>query len=164
MSEKAAKSTLKTMEQRAYLKGQVIANLVINAVINFLIALWLYSAKPKVPLADMAFDIEITILIIGFLASWIAIVTLRKNIKAGTEYTGGGKKLPFKLPTSPALRALLIMLFMMIVYGGLILILPLALLIPSGLSNWGYIVFKTIYTGICGAIVVALAIESVFRE
>lgn len=69
-----------------------------------------------------------------------------------------------RLPRSAGLRALVIMLGMLLVFGGLALTVPLALLSPVGLPGWGYIVFKTLYTGGCAACAAALAILSVFQE
>ena len=63
-----------------------------------------------------------------------------------------------------ARRALLIMLALMLVYGGLGLTGALSFLSPPGLSNAGYILFKTVYTGGCAACAAALAILSEFRE
>ncbi len=52
----------------------------------------------------------------------------------------------------------------MLLYGGLGLIGPLSLVQTSGFANWGYILFKTIYTGGCAACASALAVWSVFSE
>lgn len=149
---------MKTPERSAYVKSQWIANLVINSILNGAIAILAYQARGAIPLAEMAIDILITIAIIAFFVGWIGTAAARKQMNAVA-----GSLPPRRLP-SAVLRALLIMLALMLVYGGLGLIGPLSLLAPLGLSNWGYILLKTLYTGGCAVCASLLAMWGVFRE
>lgn len=158
-------------EPRAYLKSQVIANLAINSALNALIAYFVYRERASLPLAEIAVDIQITIAIITFFVSWIAIVTLRQKIYAGVVAAlpvglrgPAGGIWSRGLPYQAALRSLTIMLAAMILLGGLALTGVLALLSPSGLPGWAYILFKTVYTGLCAAVAAALSIASVFLD
>jgi hypothetical protein len=145
-------------EQLAYLKGQIVANLLINSGLNALIAYFSYRSRALVPLAEMAVDIAITVAIISFLVAWLGVLSARQKMAAQPWNT----RAPF--PANAALRALLIMAGALLVFGGLGLIAPLTLLSPDGMSGWGYIVFKTVYTGACAVGTVLLVVWSVFRE
>ena len=168
------------LNRGAYYRDQLIANVAINSLGNGLIAYYAYRSRGPIPLAEIAVDIQITVAIIAFLVAWLGVAAARKKLvaagagpSASTALPGlrlpaaasPGLRLPgLRLPAGAALRALVIMLGLMLVYGGLGLTGPLALLSPAGLSNWSYVAFKTIYTGGCGACAALLAIWSVFRE
>jgi hypothetical protein len=55
------------------------------------------------------------------------------------------------------------MLALMVGFGGAI-ILAVYLLSPEGVSNWAYIVMKTLYTGAGAALAAWAGIRSVFNE
>jgi hypothetical protein len=157
-------------EPAGYWKNQVIANLVINSALNGLIAYFFYRERASLPLAEIAVDIQITLAIIAFFVSWIAIVTLRQKMSAGAVRAFSGEWRPPARTVwdltglhPVALRSLAIMLGMMVLLGGLLTV-PLALLSPGGLAGWVYIPFKSVYTGLCAAGAAALSIGSVFWE
>jgi hypothetical protein len=139
------------VERAAYLKNQVLINLALNCAVNGAIAFFSYRERGSVALLEMAVDIQITVAIIAFLVSWIGIWAARQKMKVTP-------------PAWAVLRSLGITLVLMAAFGGLVLTGPLALLSPGGLPGWGYLLFKTVYTGACAACAAVLAILSVFRE
>ena len=145
-----------------YLRSQVIANTWINALINVIIAFFSYRARGVIPFVEVAADILITVGIISFLVSWIAVWGTRAEIgkeKIGPFTSTGGKS---RLPGHRALRALVIMAACVVGFGG-ILVGAAALVGLGGFGNWFYIGLKTLYTGACAALAAALAIQSVLR-
>ena len=149
-------------ERAAYLKTQVIANFVINAVLNGVIAFFLYQSKASVSLVEMAWDVEITVAIISFFVAWIAIASLRKKMAGG--FSPNARRRPTrKLPHRAIIRALGIMLLMMVIFG-VLLVGGATLVSPEGFSNWEYMILKTVYTGVCAAISAQMAIQSVFSD
>ena len=153
-------------ERAAYYKKQVIANLVINSVLNGMIAYFLYRARDVILFDEIVIDIQITVAIIAFFVSWIGISAARKNLPADApgRLMAGAGRLPIPLPDNAVLHALVMTAALMLVYGGLGLIGPLSLTHASGIDHWIFIVFKTLYTGGCAACAVTLAIMSVFRD
>ena len=145
-----------------YLKTQVIASGLINSVLNGLIAFFTYRSRGDIPYAEAAIDILITVAIISFLVSWIGIGFARGEIAKGNlaRSTLRGPKLPQGL----ALRVLMITLACVIIFGGLVMDGSLYLISPNGLSNWAYVVTKTLYTGASGALASWLAILSVLSD
>ena len=149
-----------------YFKSQILANLLINSALNGVIAFFFYRSREDIPIAEIAVDIQITVAIIAFFVSWIAISTLRKKLAAGApEFLAvGASRIGFPLPANAVLRSLIITAVLMLFYGGFGLTGLLSGLNLPGISNWSYILFKTIYTGVGATCAAALAIQSVFRE
>ena len=146
-----------------YLRTQVIANAWINALINVVIAYFSYRSRSVLPFSEITADILITVGIISFLVSWIAVWGTRSELgkeKIGPFTSTGGKS---RLPGHSALRALVIMAACVVGFGG-ILVGAAALVGLGGFGNWFYIGFKTVYTGACAALAAALAIQSVFKD
>jgi len=152
---------MNTSERSAYLKNQLILNAGINSVLNGIIAYFSFSPRGAIPALEVAIDMEITLFIIGFLVAWLAVLGARGKFKGSPPQSSrlGG----ILLPKSASLRALLIMLGVMVVLGGAI-ILAVYLLSPGGVSNWAYIVMKTLYTGAGAALAAWAGIRSVFNE
>jgi len=150
----------------AYFKSQVIANLWINSALNGVIAFFFYRSREIIRFDEAAVDNQITVAIIAFFVSWIGIAAARKKFSAGgaTLLAAGDRRISIPLPANAVLCSLSIMAALMLLYGGLGLIGPLSLVQASGFANWGYILFKTIYTGGCAACASALAVWSVFGE
>jgi alpha-L-fucosidase len=146
-----------------YLRAQVIANTLINALLNIVIAYFLYRNRDILPFSEVAADILITVGIISFLVSWIAVWGTRSELLKGKigPFTPTGRK--SRLPHRSALRALVITIVCMFGFGG-ILVGFIALLGMGDFGNWIYIGFKTVYTGACAALAAALAIQSVFTD
>ncbi|MBN2852465.1 MAG: alpha-L-fucosidase [Clostridia bacterium] len=147
---------------RQYIKDNAVFSAMVNGVINGLLVLFTHLKPVRIPAIDASIDILITIGIITFLTSWLVIGGTRGDIKKG-KIAVEDKTKENKKPLNSGLKALLIMLLSMIVFGGVLDALVLMIL-PDGFSNWGYIVFKTLYTAASGAIAVILAIKSVLRE
>lgn len=150
-----------------YLWAQSKGSLVINTIINGLIALLTYRLRPQIPFGEAAVDILITTGIIAWLVSWLVIGSARSEVIKGNIALSAqklGPKLPWSAVKGPGLRAWLITLAFIVIFGGLVLDGALYLLAPSGLSGWGYIIFKTLYTGVCAGLACAAAIQSVFVE
>jgi hypothetical protein len=155
---------MNTLNRATYYKNQIIANLAVNSLLNGLIAYYAYRGRGPIPLLEMAVDIQITVAIIAFLVSWLGVASARKQVMASGASPVGPSVGGVRLPANVILRALMITVVVMLLYGGLVLTGPLALFSPAGLSNWGYFAFKTLYTGVCGACAALLAIKSVFQE
>lgn len=153
-------------KRAAYYKSQILANLLINSGLNGVIAYFFYRSRDILLFEEIAVDIQITVAIIAFFVSWIGISAARKSLIAGEpgRVLANTGRLPIPLPANAVLRALVITVALMLVYGGLVLIGPLSLTGVPGIDHWGYIAFKTIYTGGCAACAAALAIMSVFQE
>jgi len=149
-------------EPKTYLKTQVIASGVINAFLNGLIAFFTYRSRGEIPYAEAAIDILITVAIITFLVAWIGVPSARNELTKGNLYTSSFR-FP-KLPQGSAMRAFIIMLVCVVFFGGLFLDGSIYLFNPAGFSNWAYIVFKTIYTGLSGALGTWLAVVSVLAD
>jgi hypothetical protein len=147
-----------------FLKTQMTANFIINAVINGLIAFSSYRLRPQIPFAEAAVDILISVAIISFLVSWFAVGTARNEIIKGNIALPAGTRRFIKLPKGPASRAWLVTLVCVLVWGGLVLDGLLYLIAPAGISGWVYILFKTLYTGASAALADLLVILSVFDE
>ncbi len=157
---------MSAQEWNAYYKSQVIASLVINSVLNGIIAFFLYRERQSLPLIEIAIDIQITVAIIAFFTAWIDVASARKKLAALLPAPAGGvvRLAGLALPRRAVLRAAWIMLALMLFYGGLALTGSLALVSPDGLSNWAYFAFKTLYTGGCGACAALLALWSVYKD
>jgi len=151
-----------TTAPRSYLKTQVIASGIINAFLNGLIAFFSYRSRGDIPYAEASIDILIIVAIITFLVAWIGVGSARGELAKG-NLSASSFRFP-KLPQGSALRALFIMLACVVVFGGLVMDGSIYLLSPQGFRNWAYIVIKTIYTGLSGAIASWLAIVSVLAD
>jgi hypothetical protein len=150
-----------------YLRNQVIANIVINFVLNGLIAFFSFRNRANVPVTEMAVDSLITVLIISYLVAWIAIPTVRREIANDKiELTDQNPIVVWRLrlPENSALRAGLIMLLVVLVFGGVLLSGAYCLLVPSGMTGSGYFILKAVYAGVCAGLAAAAAITSVFAD
>jgi alpha-L-fucosidase len=155
---------LTSLSPKKYIKNQAIASFIINIVLNGLIAFFSYRASGNIPYPDLAIDILITVFIITFFTSWIVVGGARSEYRKGNI-----TKTPFavswlRLPKSPMSRALVIALIIVLLFGGIFLGGLIYLISPEGLSNWAYILLKTLYAGVSGALASALTILSVIRD
>lgn len=145
------------------IQKNVVASAVINGFINGLLAFFSYRLLTSVAAFDAGIDVLITVIIISFFTSWLLVVGTRKDIiSEKVVLPFNGNKIS-KKPMNSALKAFIIMLFCTVFYGGLLYGL-ITVLLPNGFSNWGYIIFKTLYTAIAGALTVFISIKSVIRE
>ena len=154
--------TVTTKLPSVYLKSQMIASGLINAVLNGLIAFFSFRSRGNIPFAEVAIDILITVAIISFLTGWIAVVFARGEIAKG-NLSGSSFRFP-KLPQGSVSRASIIMTVCVLIFGGLIMDGSIFLISPDGLSNWAYIIIKTLYTGLTGALATWLAVVSVLAD
>ncbi|MFH2038905.1 MAG: alpha-L-fucosidase [Chloroflexota bacterium] len=146
-----------------YIKKQAIANIVINSILNGLIAFFTYRLRGPIPYAEAAIDILITVFIIAYLISWLSIggthtEIIKGNLPAPVKGWPG-----LKLPRGAGLSILYITMVCVILFGGLFMDVLLYLLAPGGMSNWAYIGLKTLYTGLCAGMASSLTIQSVVR-
>lgn len=146
-----------------YIRTSAIASAVINGIANGLIAFFSYRLKTSVAAFDAGIDVLVTVAIIAFFTSWLVVAGTRKDIEKDKVALPALKNEIQKRPMNSALKAAIIMLGCTIVFGGLLFGL-INLVLPGGFSNWGYIVFKTIYTSATGALAVFVSIKSVIRE
>ena len=153
-----------TTAPKRYIQSQATASFIINAVLNGLIALASYGGRGPIPYADAAVDILISVFIITFLTAWIVVGGTRGEYRKGNLTLNPTPRRGPKLPAGAARRGLVIALACTIGFGGIVLAGLLRLVSPNEVSNWAYIVLKTLYTGASGALAAALAILSVMRD
>lgn len=153
-----------TIEPKKYIKDQAVASFIINAVLNGLIAFCAYLAYTSFTLKQVTDDIVVTVFIITFLTSWIMVGSARGEYRRGNLTRHPTSRGGLKLPASPFVRGLLIGMLCTIVWGGVILGGSVSLLSPDGMSNWAYMIVKTIYTGLSGALASALTVMSVVSD
>ena len=152
-----------TVTPKEYIQKQAANSAVINTVLNGLIAFFSYRTRDMIPYGEAAVDILITVAIITFFTAWILIGSTRQEFAKGNFSRLAAVTRKIKLPEGSALRALVICIGCVVVFGGLLDGL-LYVLVPAGLSNWAYIGLKTIYTGVSAAIAAVLAIQSVVND
>jgi hypothetical protein len=111
----------------------------------------------------LAIDILISVFIITFLTAWIVVGGVRGEVRKGNLAQPSGWK-GIRLPKNALLRALLISLFCVLVFGALFLDGLIYLVSPGGVADWAYILLKTLYTGASGALASALTILSVMWD
>jgi len=153
-----------TTGPKKYIQTQATASGLINVFLNGLIAYFTYRARMNIPYVEAAFDIPITVFILVFLVSWLTVGSARGEFTKGKLTRHPSARRSLKLPKGAALRALVITIPCVILFGGLILDGSIFLLFPNGFSNWGYIAFKTLYTGLTAALASVLTIQSVVDD
>jgi len=153
-----------TVTPQKYIKDQAAASFVINAVLNGLLAFFSYRTRGMIPYGEAAVDILITVFIITFFTAWIVVGGARGEIRKGNIAPIPTARSGIRLPKNGALRALVIAIVLVIVFGGLSLDSLLYLFSPGGVSGWFYILCKTFYTGVSGVLASAFTIMSVLRD
>jgi alpha-L-fucosidase len=149
---------------KKYLRIQAINSAWINSLLNGLIAFFSYRLRSTIPVGEAAVDILITVFIIAFLVSWIAVGFARQEASKGNLPRRKLERRGLKMPRGAAMRALVISLACVIGFGGFFMDGLIFLLSPGGFNNWAYIILKTLYTGACAALAAVLAILSVCDE
>ena len=153
-----------TTAPRKYIQTQAVASALINAFLNGLIAFFSYRLRTHIPTAEAVWDIPITVFILVFLVAWLTVGSVRTEYVKGNITRAPAPRRRLKLPRPAALRALLLSLACALGFGILIMDSSISLLIPGGFSNWGYILFKTCYTGVTAALASVLTIRSVMAD
>jgi hypothetical protein len=146
-----------------YIKTQMIASAVINAIINGLIAFFSYRTRTGIPFTEAAVDVPITVFILVFLVVWLTVDSVRKEFILGNLLGPLSSRQFLRLPKGAALRALIMAIVCAIVWGALLDGI-LFLIAPNGFASWQYIITKTIYTGLTAALASFLTIISVTFE
>ena len=162
-SEYSAPVSTRTTPQK-YIQKQATTSAIINAVLNGLIALLSYRIRVSIPYGEAAVDILITVFLITFLTAWLTVGGARGQVIKGNLTRLASSQRWLRLPKPPGLRALVIAITCTLLFGGIFLDGLLYLISPVELSNWAYILLKTIYTGASGALASALTIWSVLNE
>jgi alpha-L-fucosidase len=152
------------VDPRKYIKSQAASSFIINAVLNGAIAFCAYSFYQHFSYYEVAKDILITVFIIAFLTSWIMVGAARGEYRKGNLVRHHASRPRLKLPQKPVLRGLIIGLACALLFGGVILAGLSYLLSPEGMGNWVYAFFKTLYTGLSGALASALTVWSVASD
>jgi alpha-L-fucosidase len=145
-----------------YIQKQAVSNFIINAILNGVIAFFMFRLRDVIPFEEASIDILITVGILGSLISWLGIGSVKGEIIKGN--LSKSKIRGLKLPKGVGIRVAIIMMICVIGFGGFIVDGGLYLISPDGLSNWVYIVLKTLYTGAAAAIASWLAILSVLGD
>lgn len=148
---------------KEFIRSQATVSALINSVINGLIAWSTYRTRTTIPFPEAAVDILITVFIISYLTSWLTMGGARSQVIKGNFLPLNKGWRGFKLPKGAGLGALIITIACVLGFGGVIMDGMLYVLAPAGLSNWGYILVKTLYTGLSGALASALTILSVIK-
>ncbi|MBN2047906.1 MAG: alpha-L-fucosidase [Anaerolineaceae bacterium] len=151
-------------EPKQYLRSQAAVSGWINLILNGLIAFFAYRGRGWISFGEAAVDILITVAIISFLVSWIAIGSARQKFPTHAEQPARNNRRRLPLPNNAVLRALLITAASVLVFGGLLLCGSIYLISPGGLDHWVYFGVKTLYTGVCAALTAGIAIWSVLKE
>jgi alpha-L-fucosidase len=152
-----------TVEPKKYIKDQAVSSFIVNAVLNGAIAFCAYSFYKSFTYKQVATDILEAVFIITFLTSWIMVGSARGEYKKGNITLHPIKRFGLRLPKVPVLRGLIIGAACAIVWGGLLSGLSY-LVSPVEMNNWIYAFFKTIYTGLSGALASALTVMSVVSD
>jgi len=153
-----------TVEPKKYIKDQATASFIINAVLNGLIAFCSYLAYTSFTLKQVTDDIFVTVFIITFLTSWIMVGSARGEYRKGNLTKHPTTRRGLKLPANPFVRGLLIGILCTVVWGVFILSGLASIVVPVGMSNWAYMIVKTIYTGLSGALASALTVMTVVSD
>jgi hypothetical protein len=148
---------------KKYVLDQAKSSFIVNAVLNGAIAFCAYSFFKHFSYYEVAKDILITVFVIAFLTSWIMVGVARGEYRKGNITRHPTTRRGLRLPKSSSLRGLLIGLACTIMWGGLLSGL-VYLLSPTGMGNWAYAFFKTLYTGASGALASALTVLSVVSD
>jgi alpha-L-fucosidase len=152
-----------TVEPKKYIKDQAISSFIVNAVLNGLLAFCAYSFYKSFTYRQVATDILVTVFIITFLTSWIMVGSARNEYKKGNLTLHPTTRRGLNLPKSSFLRGMIIGAACTIVWGGLLSVVAY-LVSPGEMNNWIYAFFKTIYTGLSGALASALTVTSVVSD
>jgi alpha-L-fucosidase len=152
------------IEPKKYIKDQAVASFIINAVLNGLIAFCSYLAYTSFTYKQVTDDIVVTAFIITFLTSWIMVGSARGEYRKGNITKHPTSRRGLKLPASPLVRGLLIGLLCTLIWGAGILSGLVHVISPDGMSNWAYMIVKTIYTGLSGALASAVTVMSVVSD
>ncbi len=148
---------------RSFLKKQVFYSLIVNSIANGLIAFFSYINHSAVKAVDGLIDSGITAFIIGFIVTWILTDSVRKEVFMHRlkDYTDNPV---FRImPGNIILRSVVFSF----ITSCLIMLLFWSVLNLTGISviaNNHYILIKTLYTGVSGAIAALAAIGSVLIE
>ena len=153
-----------TTAPKKYIQTQAIASGLINTFLNGLIAYFSYRSRTNIPFAEASIDILITVFILVFLVAWLTVGPARKEFAKGKFTRQASTRRSLRLPKGAALRALVITIPCVILFGGLILDGSIYLLSPAGFGNWAYIAFKTLYTGATATLASVLTIQSVVND
>ena len=149
---------------KKYIMDQAVASFVINALLNGLLAFFSYRLRGVIPYPELAIDILITVFIITFFTSWIVVGGVRGEFRKGNISKSQSTFSWLKLPKLAVLRALIIAMIIVLLFGALVLDGLIYLLSPVGLGGWVYILVKTLYTGASGALAASLTILSVMSD
>jgi alpha-L-fucosidase len=152
-----------TVEPKKYIKDQAVSSFIVNAVLNGAIAFCVYSAYKSFTYKQVGTDILEAVFIITFLTSWIMVGSARGEYKKGNITLHPTSRRGLRLPKSSFLRGLIIGCACSIVWGGILGGLSY-LVSPVEMNNWIYAFFKTLYTGLSGALASALTVLSVVGD
>ena len=146
---------------KAYAWKKVFSCAWINAVLNGILALFLYKNYTSFSFKEVFYDVIITVFIIVFINAWIAGTSLKKDLFMRNVLpppSSPGKSL---LPGSSVLAALVTGVVLTVLLGAGLTGGLLYLFSPEGMSRSGYIILKILYTGISGALASFIALRSV---
>lgn len=147
---------------KKHIQREVILNGVLNALINGAIAWWIFKELSEVPMwgeHGFAFDLIMTACLLMFFLSLIVMVLHRRKVAKGSMISqpwDSSKPLHCLLrrsPRSPFLSALLFGALGLFIVAPVTL-LPLVLLDINTLSPVAFALFKALWAGLLGALLV----------
>lgn len=140
-----------------YIHSQILVNGLINSLLNGLIAFFMFRLRGQIPYSEISIDVLITVAIISFLVSWITISNTRKEVK--TNHLPQNHRIRPNLPNSALVRAFIISVLCVSIFGLALLLRSIFLAGIQGLNNWVYIGIKALYAGICAGLAAFLAVR-----
>ncbi len=162
-SEKYSPHSDKRQTGRSFLKKQVFYSLIVNSIANGLIAFFSYINHSAVKAVDGLIDSGITAFIIGFIVAWLLTDSVRKEVFMHRLKDFTDSPVFRIMPGNILLRSIVIS-FITSCLIMLFFWLGISLSGTDTIGNNYYILIKTMYTGISGAIAALAAIGSVLIE
>ena len=147
-----------------YLRGKAVSCGWINSLLNGLLAFILYRKMGHFSFSEIAIDVLITVGIIVFVNAWILADTARKDYAKGLIRPDEAMTRGLKLPANSIAMVFVVMIAVVVVFGGIIIDGVLLLMSPGGLSVWAYIILKTLYTGVSAAVAAILSVKSTLKR
>lgn len=142
------------LEWKNLLKS-AFGSLVINLIINGVIAWLMFRSHTSIPWAEMWPDILITVFVISLIVGVTTIAISRQALRSGEMAPGDWQwrdhTLLGRLPENSLGRSVLFASVLTMVFGGLV-VGSLGMLGVREMANWGYIGFKALYAGVAAAV------------
>ncbi|NQD55674.1 hypothetical protein HP546_09980 [Pseudomonas sp. CM25] len=154
---------------KKYIRNEVLAGCVINALLAFAFTFMLFRNHPRVRLwggDGIALDLLVTLFMLTLLANVAVMLITRKRVRAGRIprlESSALKVMGFRLPRNLFLRALLAAVLMTAIIGPLSIGAFVALEISS-MPFWPFVAFKMVYGSVVGALSAPVLLRAVLTD